>query len=75
MPNTNCLEHIKCPACGNEDSFRIAATTIATVIDDGVEEVGDMEWDDDSYAECKQCLKSGDLKDFYRNPDHGEPEL
>lgn len=64
MTNTNCLEGIKCPDCGNEESFRIAARTIATVTDDGTEDYGDMEWDDDSYAECAACLRHGTLKDF-----------
>jgi hypothetical protein len=48
MTNTNCLEGIRCPDCGNEESFRIAAKTIVTVTDDGIEDHGDMEWDDDS---------------------------
>jgi hypothetical protein len=64
MTNTNCLDNIKCPACGNEESFRIAATTIVTVTDDGTDDPGDMEWDDDSYAECTQCYRHGTLKDF-----------
>ncbi len=64
MTNTNCLENFKCPACGNEESFRIAATTIATVTDDGTEDHGDMEWDDDSYAECPKCYRHGTVKDF-----------
>lgn len=64
MTNTNCLANIKCPACGNEDKFRIAAHTIATVTDDGTEDYGDIEWDDGSYAECTECLKAGKLRDF-----------
>jgi hypothetical protein len=64
MSNTNCLANIKCPDCGNEDSFRIAAKTIATVTDDGTDDHGDMEWDDDSYAECTGCPRHGTLKDF-----------
>jgi hypothetical protein len=64
MTNTNCLENIKCPVCGNEDSFRIAAKTIATVTADGTEDYGDMEWDDDSYAECTRCHRDGTLRDF-----------
>lgn len=64
MTNTNCLENIKCPACGNEESFRIAARTMVTVIDQGVEDHGDMEWDVDSYAECGECCRHGTLKDF-----------
>ncbi len=65
MTNSNCLEHIKCPACGNTESFRIAAHTLATVSDDGVEDHGDMEWGDDSYAECARCHRHGSLKEFY----------
>jgi hypothetical protein len=64
MTNDNCLENIQCPACGNEESFRIAATTIATVSDHGVEDYGDMLWNDDSYAECNGCQRHGTLKDF-----------
>ncbi len=64
MTNTNCLENILCPACGNEESFRIAGTTIFTVTDDGTEDHGDIEWHDDSYAECAQCHRHGSLKDF-----------
>ena len=64
MTNTNCLENIKCPACGNEDSFRIAAKTVAIVTDDGTEDHGDMQWDDSSYAECSECHRHGTLKDF-----------
>jgi hypothetical protein len=64
MTNTNCLENIKCPDCGNEESFRIAGTAIFTVTDDGTEDYGDIEWDDDRYAECRECHRHGTLKDF-----------
>jgi hypothetical protein len=64
MTNSNYLENIKCPTCGNEESFRIAAKTMATVTDDGVEDHTEMEWDDDSYAECLACFRHGTLKDF-----------
>ena len=65
MTNTNCLAGVKCPACGNEDTFRIEVTTMATVTDDGAEvEHGDMEWDETSHAECASCLKYGTLSFF-----------
>jgi hypothetical protein len=64
MTNTNCLEGIKCPACGNEDRFRIAGTTVFTVTDEGTEDHGDIEWDDDSHVECAQCYHHGALRDF-----------
>jgi hypothetical protein len=64
MTNTNCLEGIQCPQCGNADRFRIAATSIFTVTDDGTEGHGDVEWDDGSHAECAACRHRGVLKDF-----------
>ena len=64
MTNSNCLENIKCPACGYEYEFRIAAKTIATVTDNGIDDYGDLEWDADSYAECADCQHRGTLKDF-----------
>ena len=75
MTNTNCLAGIQCPDCGNEESFRIAATTIATVTDDGTEDHGDMEWDDDSYAECTACHRHGTLKDFTVDPEPIQKQL
>jgi hypothetical protein len=73
MTNTNCLEGVKCPACGNEDTFRIQITTMADVTDDGAEvEHGEMDWDEASYAECAQCCKHGKLSDF-KLPDETPP--
>lgn len=72
--NTNCLEGIQCPDCGNHESFRIAAATIAHVTDDGVADHGDMAWDENSRTECTACLRTGPLSDFGREAARGEPE-
>lgn len=65
MSNVNCLEGIRCPACGNEDRFLIEATLIMVVTDDGTMPVsGDICWDDDSYAECSDCRVPAKLGDF-----------
>jgi hypothetical protein len=69
MTNTNCLEGVKCPACGNEDRLLIAAHVIAEVTDDGADIAspkygGGFEWDDDSYARCPECDREGALRDF-----------
>jgi hypothetical protein len=65
MTNTNNLEGVKCPACGNEETFRIQITTMAEVTDDGAEaEHGDIEWDETSYAECANCYHHGRLLHF-----------
>ena len=68
MTNTNCLEGIRCPACGNEDRFRIAATSVFTVTDDGTDDHADVEWDDSSHAQCAECDRSGALGHFRAEP-------
>ena len=64
--NTNCLEGIRCPECGQEDEFRIAGSSIFTVVDDGIEDHGDVEYDDDSWALCPafECEYEGKLGTF-----------
>ena len=69
--NTNCLEHIACPQCGNDSALKIAVTALAHVTDDGAETFGDLEWDDQSFAACPACGREGKLGEF-RSPTVGE---
>ena len=62
--NTNCLEYIQCPGCGNVHRFRIAALVTADVTDDGCEFHTDAEWGDDSPITCPECERTGTIKDF-----------
>lgn len=55
MSNTNCLENRKCPKCGQEDRFHVAAQSIFVVVDDGTDGHYDVEYDDESYADCPDC--------------------
>jgi hypothetical protein len=65
MPNTNCLKDIKCPNCGQEDSFKIDSTVLAHVTDDGAEAAnGSFSWDRDSLIDCIECEHSGTVADF-----------
>jgi DNA-directed RNA polymerase subunit RPC12/RpoP len=64
MTNSNCLEGIACPKCGNDSLIYIETTTLAAVTDDGAETFGDMEWDADSYAECPECGHRSILGEF-----------
>ena len=74
MTNENCLRGIKCPACRNEDRFRIQVFATATVTDDGaVVEHGDMEWDASSYAQCPNCDEHGELAHFMVSSETPEP--
>ncbi len=62
--NENCLEGIQCPKCGSTGPFWIAASAMALVYDDGVEEYQDMEWDKNSTIKCARCDEIGELADF-----------
>jgi hypothetical protein len=65
MPNTNCLEGIRCPKCGHEDSFKVEVTVLVLVEDEGVtDDLSGSEWDEDHYCECWECAYSATIKDF-----------
>ena len=64
MPNTNCLENIRCPKCGQTESFKIAVTAWATVYDDGTDEFEDVGWNSESGIICTRCEESATLLDF-----------
>jgi DNA-directed RNA polymerase subunit RPC12/RpoP len=53
--NTNCLDGIRCPYCGSEDSFDIEAKCTVRVSDDGTDEGRGFEWDENSAIACTDC--------------------
>lgn len=63
-PNTNCLEGMKCPECGDFGPFSIAAEIIVEVSDDGTTDSGDHIWDGDSYCRCHKCDHVGTVITF-----------
>lgn len=73
MTNTNCLEGIRCPACGQEGRLKITALITCVVTDNGSEPVGDHDWNDDSSAHCPECGFDGKLKSF-REPNRLPPD-
>lgn len=69
-PNANCLKGVKCPKCGQDAKFGIAMDIVHEVTDDGVgDHIGELDWSDDSYCECRECWFSGKFKDFVRRSD------
>lgn len=72
MNNTNCLEGIRCPKCGQEERFFIHSSITAAVTDNGAEIApsprADIEWDRNSNAECPACGYSACLKHFRKLP-------
>jgi hypothetical protein len=72
MINTNCLEDVCCPKCGQNDRLFIHASITAEVTDDGAEVApsprGDIEWDRNSATECAGCGYSARFKHFLKLP-------
>lgn len=69
--NTNCLEGLTCPNCGQGESFQVVATSVFTITDNGADDHTDVEYDDDSFAYCTQCDwegKWGDLSKKEEEP-------
>ena len=62
--NTNVLEGVRCPKCGNDERLLVVANVWLDVTDDGSvpsEEPGrgDHEWDDNAATECSRCGHMG----------------
>lgn len=65
IANTNCLHDMQCPQCKSTEPFAIGVTTTFRVFDEGTEEqLGDIQWNDDSYCKCGLCAFSGKVRDF-----------
>jgi len=70
MSNSNCLQGLACPSCGNDSMLTIEARVLAVVTDDGAETFGDMEWNARSYAECPECGHQETLAAFQAPATH-----
>jgi hypothetical protein len=63
--NANCLHGMQCPKCKSLEPFAIGVTTTFRVYDSGTDDqLGDTEWEDDSYCECCKCVFVGTVADF-----------
>ncbi len=63
--NVNCLEGMRCPKCGQEDSFNISVTACVDVTDDGTDDISNVEWDNESVIVCNEvdCGWQGYVRD------------
>lgn len=70
MTNTNCLEGVCCPNCGQEKRFTITALVDCEVTDDGAwaTDNSHYDWDGDSACSCPQCGRYGKLREFRKLP-------
>lgn len=63
--NTNCLEGIRCPACGQNDLFYVMGTAVFPITDEGTDcPVGDIEYDDSASMTCAACHHTDQLSAF-----------
>lgn len=64
MANTNCLEGMACPECGNLEPFHIWGTAVFLAHDDGTESYSDVAWEPDDQCACPSCGYVGTVGDF-----------
>ena len=64
MPNTNCLEGMRCPKCGSEGPFDIEASAVFRVYDSGTDEFFDVSWEKTSPCVCIDCGHEALVCDF-----------
>lgn len=62
--NVNCLEGYACPRCGYDEELRIICTTLVTMTDDGSDDIGDLEWDENSHGTCPKCGFADKMEKF-----------
>ncbi len=62
--NTNVLEGMQCPKCGYDEVLKIQSTACVRYTDEGSDDIGDLEWDEDSYCECCECAHYGTVAEF-----------
>ena len=64
MSNSNVLSGFECPRCGSLEPFKIEVSCMATVYDDGTDDVDGCDWDEHSYCYCCACEHVGTVIDF-----------
>ena len=66
-PNTNCLDGMACPECGEFGPFSIFAVQagMVSVSDNGTDFInGNVEWEDTSRCECLGCGHAATVGEF-----------
>jgi len=65
-PNSNCLEGMSCPQCGQHERFRIVAEATFEVTDDGTHDYNDVNWYGNSHVSCPECEWYGLAKELHK---------
>ncbi len=56
--------HLKCPKCGSDEYLEVVFKGTARLTSQGTEDIGDHEWDQESYMACAHCGHDGNVRDF-----------
>ncbi len=64
--NSNCLEGLQCPKCGNHEKLVIQCKAMFYVEEDGTDPIdySEIVWDENSYTECFECAYHGPNSSF-----------
>ena len=62
--NDGCLDHLACPKCKQYKKLEIVTTSTTTVVDDGTDSAGGVEWTGLSPATCPECGYHGRIWQF-----------
>jgi DNA-directed RNA polymerase subunit RPC12/RpoP len=67
MSNTDLLENMACPNCGQDKALWVEVATVYTVRDDSAECKHDLidNMSDDDYTTCPRCEYGGRWHKFY----------
>lgn len=69
MPNTNCLQGLRCPECHDEGPFNMEVSVWTVMSDEGMGDAVQPDWDEDSPCMCMECKHSGTVADFREKND------
>ena len=68
MANVNCLQGMRCPRCGSEGPYVIAAHVLIEVSDSGTGDIrGEVYWADDHACQCQACQTWGQVGTYKPN--------
>jgi hypothetical protein len=54
-----------CPNCKSDEHLQVELTTMANLMADGTDPVGDQEWDENSFMRCTNCNHDDKAARFY----------
>lgn len=72
LTNSNVLEGVECPQCGQSASFEVVAKAWFTLSDEGTESYKEVDWDDTAPTRCPACKHLGPMSIYRMIPPETE---